>query len=260
MANRERSIKVDAIVIRHKDWGEADRLLTLYTYQKGKLRAIAKGVRKLNSRKSGHLEPFSHVKLQLARGKDFWIVTQAETVAANTAIQMELSALGYASYACELVDRFSLEEEQNSALFQLLAETVQRLGRGQEYQIAIRFFEIHLLDLLGYRPHLQNCASCYTEIKPEAQFFSLEQGGVICPACAQKGSGTGLPISMTALKYLRHFQRSTYTEARRAIVSEATMLEMEKLLQSYLTYLLEQRIRSTDFIQIIRQQERKAGF
>jgi DNA repair protein RecO (recombination protein O) len=259
MASPERSVKVDAIVIRHKDWGEADRLLTLYTQQKGKIRSIAKGVRKLNSRKSGHLEPFSRVKLQLAKGKDFWIVTQAETVASNMAVQTDLSALGYASYACELVDRFSLEEEQNTTLFQLLAETMQRLGKGQECQIAIRYFEIHLLDLLGYKPRLQTCASCSAEIKPEAQYFSIEQGGVICPACAQKGKNVGLPVSLEALKYLRHFQRNTYMVARRAIVSMVTMLEMEKLLQTHLTYLLEQRIRSTDFIQLIRQQEKQVG-
>ena len=75
-----RSIRVHAIVLRHADWGEADRLVTLFTREQGKLRAVAKGARKITSRKAGHLEPFTHVKLQLARGRSLFIVTQADTV------------------------------------------------------------------------------------------------------------------------------------------------------------------------------------
>src|SRR5574340_836362 len=80
MTRHERTIKVEAVVLRHSDWGEADRLLRIYTREAGKLRAIVKGARKLQSRKAGHLEPFTRVQLMLARGRDLWIVTQAETV------------------------------------------------------------------------------------------------------------------------------------------------------------------------------------
>ncbi|MGZ9234980.1 MAG: DNA repair protein RecO, partial [Anaerolineales bacterium] len=75
-----RSFRVDAVVLRHSDYGEADRLLTLYTRQLGKTRAVAKGARKIASRKAGHIEPFTHVKLQLAKGRDMLILTQADTV------------------------------------------------------------------------------------------------------------------------------------------------------------------------------------
>ena len=78
MPRTERSLKVDAVILRHSDYGEADRLLTLFTREAGKLRAIAKGVRKMQSRKAGHLEPFTQVTLMLAQGHDLWIVTQAE--------------------------------------------------------------------------------------------------------------------------------------------------------------------------------------
>jgi DNA repair protein RecO (recombination protein O) len=78
MPRPERSFRVTAIVLRHSDWGEADRLLTLFTREMGKLRAVAKGARKMRSRKAGHLEPFTHVKLQVAKGRDLPIVTQAD--------------------------------------------------------------------------------------------------------------------------------------------------------------------------------------
>ncbi len=75
-----RSFRVEAVVLRHSDWGEADRLLTLYTRERGKVRAIAKGARRIRSRKAGHLEPFTRVTLQLAKGRDLLIVTQADTL------------------------------------------------------------------------------------------------------------------------------------------------------------------------------------
>ena len=100
-------------MLRHSDWGEADRLLWLYTRQHGKLRALAKGVRKIRSRKAGHLEPFTRVALLLARGRDFYIVTQAETVDPYLSLREDLKRLGYASYVVELLDRFTYDEDEH---------------------------------------------------------------------------------------------------------------------------------------------------
>ncbi|OGO39027.1 MAG: DNA repair protein RecO, partial [Chloroflexi bacterium RBG_16_56_8] len=85
-----RSFRVEAVVLRHNDYGEADRFLTLYTRQQGKLRALAKGARKVTSRKAGHLEPFTHVALQLAKGRDLPIITQAETIQSHLPLRNDL--------------------------------------------------------------------------------------------------------------------------------------------------------------------------
>ena len=132
MPSRERSFRVEAIVLRHNDWGEADRLLILFTREMGKLRVVAKGVRKLHSRKAGHLEPLTRVSLLLARGRDLMIVTQAETLAANSPLKEDLLLLGYASYVVELLDRFTFEEGENRPLYRLLADTLERLSAGNE--------------------------------------------------------------------------------------------------------------------------------
>src|SRR5688572_12140882 len=124
-----RSSRAEAIVLRHSDWGEADRLLTLYTRQRGKTRAIAKGARKMTSRKAGHIEPFTHVTLQLAKGRDLYIVTQAETIDAYQPLREDLALTGYASYIMELLDRFTYEDDtSNPALFRLLTESLARLS------------------------------------------------------------------------------------------------------------------------------------
>lgn len=252
MPRAERTLRVESVILRHSDWGEADRLLGLFTREAGKLRAVAKGVRKLRSRKAGHLEPFTHVKLMMARGRDFWIVTQAETIDAYMPIRDDLVRTAYAAYVIELIDRFTYEEGENRALFQLLVDTLARVADLPDPFAAVRYYEIRLLDLLGYRPQLNNCLNCGAEIKPEDQFFDVAQGGVLCPRCGPL-SPTALPISMPTLKFLRHFQRSTFAEASRAELSPAVRREMESLLNRYLTYHLERRLNSPAFLQEVRR-------
>ena len=247
----QRSFRVEAVVLRHADWGEADRLLTLYTRERGKVRAIAKGARKIRSRKAGHLEPFTRVTLQLARGRDLLIVTQADTVDAYLPIHENLVKTSHAAYIAELLDRFTYEDDtENYNIFRLLTEALSRLEKESDPWLAIRYYEVRLLDLLGYRPHLFECANCGREIKAEDQFFSAAQGGVLCPAC-----GIVLPgvwsVSVEALKYLRHFQRSDYAGAQRAQPAPEVQSEVEALLQRFVTYLLERALNSPGFIRQI---------
>ncbi|MBI3915321.1 MAG: DNA repair protein RecO, partial [Chloroflexi bacterium] len=107
---RDRLYRVQAIILKRTDMGEADRLLTLYTRDHGKLRAMAKGARKPASRKSGHVELFMHSELLLARGRNLDIVTQAETRHAFLPLQSDLHRLGYAYYFAELLDQFTEDQ------------------------------------------------------------------------------------------------------------------------------------------------------
>jgi DNA repair protein RecO (recombination protein O) len=248
-----RSLLVDAVVLRHSDLGEADRLLTLYTRQLGKTRAIAKGARKIASRKAGHIEPFTHVRLQLAKGRDMFIVTQADTVDAYLSLRDDLVLTGRASYVMELLDRFTYEDEtENSSIFRLLTDTLSRLASRLDPWLVIRYYEMRLLDHLGFRPQLFECANCGREVKAEDQFFSFSAGGAICPRC-----GRGLPnlheVSVDTLKYLRHFQRSGFGEASRARPSLEVQEEAEGLMQGYFTYLLERELNTPGFLRKIRE-------
>ena len=252
MMSEFRSIRVHAIVLRHADWGEADRLITLYTREQGKLRAVVKGARKITSRKAGHLEPFTQVKLQLSRGRDLFIVAQADTVEAYVALRESLVLTGYASYVVELLDRFVYEEEgANPTLFRLLADTLQRLTEAGDTWLAVRYYEMRLLDFLGFRPQLFECANCGRKIEAEDQFFSFAAGGVICPRCG-RGLPNLRPISLETLKYLRHFQRSSYGDAARARPGSEVRAEAEHLMQGYFTYLLERELNSPGFIKRVR--------
>lgn len=253
MPRSERNIRVDAVVLRHSDWGEADRLLVLYSREQGKLRAIAKGLRKIQSRKAGHLEPFTRATIMLAKGHDLWIVTQAEAIDLFQPLREDLQKMGQAAYVVELLDRFTYEEGQNWQLYKLLTETLERLSAQSDDFVPIKYYEMRLLDLLGYRPMLFECAGCGEEISARDQYFSADMGGVLCPKCAWRGQSSH-PISLEALRFLRHFQRSDYKQALRANPVTAIRQEIDALQNYYLTYLLERSLNAPEFLKQIRKQ------
>ena len=189
MSDTPRSFRAEAVVLRHTNFGEADRMLTLYTREHGKIRAIAKGVRKIKSRKSGHLEPFTRLILQLARGHDAYIITQAETQDAYLNIRDNLELTSYAAMLIEMLDRFTYEAEENRLLFQLVIEALNRLNQSETPFICVSYYQIQLLEALGYKPELFVCAICRKEIQPVDQYFSAEHGGIVCPSCARTHIG-----------------------------------------------------------------------
>lgn len=247
-----RSFRASAVVLRHADWGEADRLLTLYTREQGMVRAIAKGARKVTSRKAGHLQPFTQITIQLAKGRDLLIVTQVETINAFLPLHDDLLKTSHAAYVVELLLRFSYEDEgANPAIFRLLVETLGRIEAEEDAWLAVRYYEMRLLDAVGFRPQLFECANCSREIRAEDQFFSFTAGGVICPRCGE-GLRNLSKISLEALKYLRHFQRSSYRDASRAHPSIEVKKEAETLMQGYFTYLLERELNTPGFIKRVK--------
>jgi DNA repair protein RecO (recombination protein O) len=225
----------------------------MYSREQGKLRAIAKGVRKIQSRKAGHLEPFTRSTIQIAKGHDLWIVTQTEALDLYTPIKEDLQLLSQAAYVVELLDRFTYEEGQNWQLYKLLTETLERLSLLEDPFISVRYYEMRLLDLLGFRPLLFECAACGAEITAQNQFFSADLGGVLCPACAFRGQSRR-EVSVEALRYMRHIQRSTFKEAQMANPPAEVRQEMEALQNYYLTYLLERNLNSPEFLKQIRKQ------
>ena len=256
MPRELRSYRVNAIVLKHYDYGEADRILTIYTRKYGKLKVVAKGVRKVRSRKGGHLEPFMVVSILLARGRSWDVVSQAEAQQVYPNLRESLEMIGYASYVVELVDKFTYEEEENAPVYTLLSHTLTRLNRGDDSLLVIRYFEIRLLDVLGFRPQLQHCMVTGASIQPENQYFSASLGGVVSPEAGKTLAGA-VPVSVNALKYMRHFQRSNYQDASRAIIPPQIHQELEIVMQHYITYLLERGLNTPSFLRKVRRDKQK---
>ncbi|MBN2085708.1 MAG: DNA repair protein RecO [Anaerolineales bacterium] len=244
--SRERTYQTEAVVLRRRNWGEADRILTLFTPLRGKIRVRAVGVRKPASRKAGHLELFHRATLFLAKGRDFDIITQAETVEAYSPLREDLIGSAAASYAVELLDRLSPEESENAAAYRLLVRTLEQLSAGGDPALALRCYDLKLLEYSGYKPELSLCTVCGGEIRAEDQFFSPARGGAVCPRCADRAEGR-FPVTLAALKVLRHIQRSELEEALQLPVGKSTLEELESILQRYIQYLLESPMRSRKF-------------
>jgi DNA repair protein RecO (recombination protein O) len=247
---RERLYRVEAIVLKRTDHGEADRLLTLFTPDLGKMRAIAKGARKPASRKSGHVELFARTHLLVAKGKQLDIVTQADTLDAFLPLRENLERIGYAYYLAELVDRFSEEGTENRAIFDLLLRALAALGdETTDPDLLARFFELRLLQYVGYRPQLFNCVHCGKAIAPVENYFSAEAGGVIDPDCAQtQRAFDAQTISLDALKILRYLQTREWETVRALRLGDAAMSQVEALMLRYITYHLERNLKSVEFL------------
>lgn len=251
VSSRERTYRTQAIVLRRQDLAEADRLLTLYTIDRGKVRAIAKGVRKPSSRKAGHLELFSRAELLLAKGRELDIVTQAESLNSFPQIGTDLTMLSQAAYAAELLDRFTIEGEEGQELYALMIRTLERLDQGEDSGSVLRNFEMRLLELSGFRPEVFQCVLCSQEIRPEDQYFSSKDGGVACPSCGKSHQGLR-SLSLGALKVLRHYQRHQYDQAKRASVPPEIHTELEGIMEDYVSYLLERRLNAPRFVRDVR--------
>jgi DNA repair protein RecO (recombination protein O) len=248
---RDHLYRVQAIILKRTDIGEADRLLTLYTPDRGKLRAVAKGARKPSSRKTGHVELFNHASLLIAVGRDLDIVTQADTLDAFLPIRSDLDRLSYAYYFAELVDRFTEEGEENYTLFDLILRGFHRLETTDQLGLAARHFELRLLDALGYRPQLYRCVNCGEELLPEENFFTPEGGGMLNAKCRESHLDVGA-VTVNALKVLRFLSARDYADVEKLRLTSQVEEEIEFLLHHYLTHWLERNLKSIEFLNTLR--------
>ncbi|MDP2718415.1 MAG: DNA repair protein RecO [Dehalococcoidia bacterium] len=254
--SRARVYKTEAIIIRHQDFGEADKIITLYTPYIGKITAIAKGVRRPKSRMGGHLDLLTRSNLLAAQGKNLDIITQAHLIDSFAPLKAELWRLSCGLYAAELVHRFTPERLPHASLYNLFTVTLERLGKYDKGELVLRFFEMRLLDLMGYRPELRKCSSCSGVIQPGPNYFSSAAGGVVCEECH---SARPLPndraVSVNAVKVLRVLQGESFETAVCLKLGRELASELDYVLRSFITYILEQEIRSTGWLDTLRRLE-----
>ncbi len=260
MSPRPRVYKTEAIVLRTMDLGEADRVLTVLTPRLGKLRVVAKGVRRPRSRIGGGLQPFSDVQLVLAVGRTFDVVTSSSLEDPHLGLRNDLHSTAAAWYLIELADRFCEGAADSHEAFRLLAQGLSALDAGAEVRrdIVARWFELALLDAMGFRPELAQCLECGTGIEPEGNAFSAAGGGVVCPDCRHATHGAR-PVSADALKVMRHLQRSPLVGVLALRVTPAVQREVERLLHATVSAVLERELRTRDFLEEVAAREAAAA-
>lgn len=242
------------IVLHRINLGEADRILTLFTREQGKLSAVAKGARRPKSQFGGMTELFMVSKFLMATGKSLDIVTQCEITQSFSALRMDLNLLARATYFCELLDRLTPERYEVSApeLFDLTVAALELLLHAIEApDMAVHAYELHLLTALGYEPALDNCVRCGLPMERFPVGFSPSLGGVLCPADRYRADDS-IPLHRESLELLQTLANSD-TDTLLALRPDArTSAEVAKALRWYIRFRTERDLKSADFLDQIR--------
>lgn len=227
------------IVVRTWKLGEADRIISMVTEGRGKVRAVAKGVRKTSSRFGSRLEPMSHVSLLMYEGRNLDIVSQAETIDHFKALREDLDRLGRATAVLEAVDAVVQEGQHAPRLYRMLVGALRSLSANDSPLVVPSFFW-KLLAEEGFRPLLDECASCGA-VDEELVAFDLHEGGTLCRGCRR-----GTRLSPEALVLLRRILGGDLV----AVLSEAPSgagYEVEHLATRALEHHLERRLKALSF-------------
>jgi DNA repair protein RecO (recombination protein O) len=232
--------KEQGIVLRSIKLGEADKIITIMTQGAGKVRAVAKGIRKTTSRFGARLEPFTHVDLLLYRGRSSLdIVNQVEIISPHRAVREDLGLFAAGETMLEAVDKVAEEHERNVRLFLLLLSGLRALEtRPAEPEAVAESFLLKLLSLSGFHPSLTACAICG---RPNPSRFASGQGGAVC---ADDADMDAEPVSVEALGFLSAIASADLVTAGAFEPEVPVRREARGLLLGFAEYHLERRIRS----------------
>jgi DNA repair protein RecO (recombination protein O) len=190
--------KLQAFVLSNSDYGESDRIVSLFTLEHGRLKGFARGARNSQKRFGPALEPFARIHLQLNLKPGLSTLRGADIITIYTGIRGTLGAIAHGLYVCELVECLTPEGQPLPRLYRLLAAYLERLDSGQSEEPDRRMFEINVLNILGYRPSLEGCSRCGSPF--DAHGALMQQGGeLVCRFCA----ATGRKIPPAVLHWLR---------------------------------------------------------
>lgn len=253
---KSRTYRAQGVVLKQTPIGEADRILTLYTRQMGKIRVVARGIRRTKSRLAGHLEPLTYARVSIAEGRSLNSITEAETLQNFSALRENLGHVSSAIYISDLVDSFSEDGSPNAPVFELLLKTLVEFQGTEKPMNLTRYFEVQLLKHSGFGPEFYHCIMCFSVLEPNDHVFSSAMGGIACPDCRTVSTGVLSPMSLSAVKVLRFFQRESLEKATALDVRAPLLAEVERVLRYYLRYVLDRTLKSADFVKQVALTER----
>ncbi len=239
----------EGLILKRKNFGEADKIITLFSKNHGKVVCVAKGVRKITSRRASSLELLNHVKMSLHETKGMPILTEAESQNTFPDLKEDLNKLSVAFLVLELVDRLFEEGQENKVVFNLLLDTISRIDQAETLYEAKKFqtsFQIKLLTQLGYLPQLYNCSNCENKLIEQQTFLSPNSGGLVDINCNQELL-LSRPVSSDEVKVLRFLNNQDFDFVERLTLEKNLLNQTSDLLNYYTIFFLERKLNSLDF-------------
>jgi DNA repair protein RecO (recombination protein O) len=229
---------LQAIVLRNRLYKEHDKLVSLFSLERGRLTCLAKGASRPSGGLRGLVQPFTQVNLTLARGRgSLDIITQGEVERPFISLRQDLAKIAYASYMAELITAAMPEDKPGSSTFALLLSAFSLLDMDVAPELTACFFDLRLLATLGLAPHLEDCMSCGRGLIGGSFALSPARGGLLCLSCA--GGRPGWPLSPGAIMTMRHILREPLSRLPQLKAGPARLQEMSEALSPYIDYHLE---------------------
>lgn len=263
--------------MKRRNFGEADRILTIYTQDEGKISVIAKGVRRTRAKMVGHVELFYELNLHLAEGKNFETLCGAEIINEFANLRRNERLTNIAYLISEVLDSLTHENEKNPELYKLLQKALLKLDENIIASLLIPFFFYKVLQIQGHQPHTEVCTKCRKKLVENENYFSNQFGGVICTNCVNSDL-SAQKISSDSIKLIRIFSHNPMEildrinihndlratsevsppaggdsskmkeVAPKSYISNKIEKELQDILINYCQYIIEKPIKSARFI------------
>lgn len=245
-------ISSDAIILRHIDYGEADRIVTFFTPEHGRCKGFARSARKSRKRFGPGLEPFAKVRMHWSTSASGGLLTlrEIDLLDLHVGLRSDLDAIALAGYGCELVEEMVGDDPGHPQIYRLLEAFLAELASAGGSASARLLFELRLLDEIGYLPHLLHCSECSADLTADSVSFDPRRGGSLCQVC--EPDGTGLLLTRATLGSISKILRSPVTAFAEIKLGETTLREGSVALQASIQSQLTRPLRSLEFMQNIK--------
>ncbi|MGE5573870.1 MAG: DNA repair protein RecO [Bacteroidota bacterium] len=255
--------RTEGIVLKTRNLGEADRIVTFYSPARGKVRAVARGARRPRSRFVSATQMFAHADFLVFSGKSLDSISQVEVKTSFPRLHDDLTKLAFASYAVELLDAMAEEGGGDEAdqgdeggqgsgeVFGLLLSYLHALSGGRDPEMTTRAFEIKLASVLGYRPVLDSCARCGSADRGGQVGFDPEAGGVVCAGCLGRGPVV-VRLSRGTVELLKRLSDLDFERISRLGAGPGARSEMERAMRAHLDYRLDRKLQSLEFLAAVK--------
>ena len=240
--------KTEGIVLKSFDFRETSRIATFLTKDFGKIKGVLKGIRKTPGKFGSSLDRFSlnDIVYYQYRNSDIHLVSQCDMKEFFTGFRQDLKRLTAASYASELLDTLVMTEQGNHEIYELMRNFLTSLQTVEDINKLVHIFQIKVLLLSGFRPHLDSCVRCQKRIAGQT-IFSLSLGGLVCSSC-KAPAGSMVSITRGTVASIMHIEDSPWQMILRLGLSDRIKKELKYVLNHFLVFHLERHLRSTKYL------------